>query len=412
MRVDAFDFALPQELIAQEPAPTREEARLLVVGNDHETHARIRELAQHVPKGALVVVNDTKVIRARILGTKEGSGGKAEVFLVRRIAEPRALAQPEDVAGGNLARSAPLQDATGGNKAGARPNTSSPRDASGSEAGERWLAMTKASKPMRAGTRVVAGPLVVTIEGREANDGLFLVRLEASAGSLDDALRAGARVPLPPYIKRETTEADEARYQTVFAKHEGAVAAPTAGLHVTEALLKQLREERGCEIEACTLHVGLGTFQPVTTEDLDDHPMHAEYFEISPALAAAVKRARDRGAPVMAVGTTAVRALESAAIDGGLVRECAEETRILIQPGYRFRVVDHLLTNFHLPKSTLLALVCAFAGTARVLHAYAQAVDARYRFFSYGDAMLLTREEEKVPARGRGVGGEAPDQEA
>jgi S-adenosylmethionine:tRNA ribosyltransferase-isomerase len=251
--------------------------------------------------------------------------------------------------------------------------------------------MTKASKPMRPGTRVIAGPLAVTIEGREANDGLFLVQLEAREGTLDAALRAGARVPLPPYIKRETTEADEARYQTVFARAEGEVAAPTAGLHLTERLLQQLREERACEIEACTLHVGLGTFQPVTTEDLDDHPMHAEHFEISPALAEAIRRARARGAPVLAVGTTVVRALESAAIEGGLVRECAEETRILIQPGRRFRVVDRLLTNFHLPRSTLLALVCAFAGTERVLHAYKQAVDARYRFFSYGDAMLLTR---------------------
>jgi S-adenosylmethionine:tRNA ribosyltransferase-isomerase len=343
MRVDAFDFELPQELIAQEPATTREEARLLVVREDHETHARIGDLASYVPRGALVVVNDTKVIRARILGTKEGSGGKAEVFLVKRIGP-----------------------------------------------GERWQAMTKASKPMRPGTRVVAGPLVVTIEGREPNDGLFLVSLEASAGTLDEALRAGARVPLPPYIKRETTEADEARYQTVFAKHEGAVAAPTAGLHVTEKLLEELRA-KDVAVEACTLHVGLGTFQPVTTEDLDDHAMHAEYFEISTALATAVRAARARGAPVMAIGTTVVRALESAGSEDGLVRECAEETRILIQPGYRFRVVDRLLTNFHLPKSTLLALVSAFAGTERVLHAYKQAVDARYRFFSYGDAMLLER---------------------
>ena len=373
MRIDAFDFELPPELIAQEPAPSREDARLLVVGKDHETHTRIRDLAAYVPRGALVVVNDTKVIRARILGTKEGSGGKAEIFLVKRIsAQAWGLAPTKEAES-----SRPL--ARGGGVGGEAP-----------DAAETWLAMTKASKPMRPGTRVIAGPLVVTIEGREANDGLFIVKLEASSGRLDEALRAGARVPLPPYIKRETTEADEARYQTVFAKREGAVAAPTAGLHVTERLLEELRA-RECDVEACTLHVGLGTFQPVTTEDLDDHPMHAEYFEVSPALAAAVRRARSRNAPVMAIGTTVVRALESAATDDGLVRECAEETRILIQPGYRFRVVDRLLTNFHLPKSTLLALVCAFAGTERVLHAYKQAVDARYRFFSYGDAMLLER---------------------
>jgi S-adenosylmethionine:tRNA ribosyltransferase-isomerase len=341
MRVDELDYELPPELIAQEPAPTREGARLLVVRADDETHTRISDLPDHIPKGALVVVNDTKVLRARILGAKEGSGGKAEVFLVRR--------------------------------AGADPAV--------------WLAMTKASKPMRAGTRVIAGPLVITIEGRDGD--LFVVRLEA-AGDLDAAIRAAGRMPLPPYIKRETTEADEARYQTVFAKHEGAVAAPTAGLHLTDALLAELRA-RGCEIAACTLHVGLGTFQPVTTEDLDDHPMHSEWFEVTPPLADAVRDARRRGAPVVAIGTTAVRALESAAIDGGLLRPCAEETRILIQPGYQFRVVDRLLTNFHLPKSTLLALVSAFAGSERIKTAYRAAIDARYRFFSYGDAMLLER---------------------
>lgn len=349
MRVDSFAYELPSELIAQEPAPEREAARLMVVGDTAEEHARIAELASFVPKGSLVVVNDTKVIRARIVGTKEGSGGKAEVFLVRRIG------------------------------------------AAGSA--ERWHAMTKASKPMRAGTRVVSGPLLVVVEGREPDDGLFIVQLSAMSGTLDDALRAGARMPLPPYIKRATTEADEARYQTVFARNEGAVAAPTAGLHLTDALLQRLKQDRGCEVDSCTLHVGLGTFQPVTTEDLDDHPMHSESLEITPALAASVARARARGAPVLAIGTTVVRALESAALEGGLVRPCAEETRILIQPGYRFRVVDRLLTNFHLPESTLLALVCAFAGTERVLAAYRAAVAARYRFFSYGDAMLLARTE-------------------
>jgi S-adenosylmethionine:tRNA ribosyltransferase-isomerase len=187
---------------------------------------------------------------------------------------------------------------------------------------------------------------------------------------------------------------DEARYQTVFARADGAVAAPTAGLHLTEPLMRRL-EEKGCEIATCTLHVGLGTFQPVTAEDLDDHPMHAEYFEVPRALSTAVARARQRGAPVLAVGTTVVRALESARDETrpGHLRPCAEETRILIQPGYHFAVVDRLLTNFHLPQSTLLALVCAFAGTDRVLEAYRHAVRERYRFFSYGDAMLLERAE-------------------
>lgn len=345
MRVSRFAYDLPPELVAQEPAKEREEARLLVAGPP-PVHARVGALAEFVPAGTLVVVNDTKVIRARILGTKEGSGGKAEIFLVRR--------------------------------------------ASGSDQGETWRAMARASKPMREGTRVLAGPLTVTVLGR-GDDGLFLVRLE-SAGPLDEALRVAAQVPLPPYIKRAPRPEDEDRYQTIFARAEGAVAAPTAGLHVTPALVERLRA-KGCEIAACTLHVGLGTFEPVKTDDLDDHPMHAESFEITPALADAIARARARGAAVMAVGTTVVRALESAADGAGSVRVGAGETRLLIQPGYAFQVVDRLLTNFHLPESTLLALVCAFAGMDHALATYRLAVAERYRFFSYGDAMLLTRSE-------------------
>lgn len=359
MRVERFSFDLPPELVAQEPASERELARLMVVQDRELVHSRIKELADYIPDESLVVVNDTKVIRARILGTKEGSGGKAEVFLVRK--DPDGASDDE-----------------------ATP----PR--------ERWRAMARASKALRAGTRIVAGPLLVEVDGK-APDGLFLVRLSSrdDALTLDGALQAAARVPLPPYIKREVSTDDEERYQTVFARAPGAVAAPTAGLHLTQPLLHRL-EERGCEIASCTLHVGLGTFQPVTAEDLDDHVMHAEYFEVPRTLAAAIARARERGAPVVAVGTTVVRALESAADPSrdGYVRPCAEETRILIQPGHRFRVVDRLLTNFHLPKSTLLALVSAFAGTERVLAAYRAAVKDRYRFFSYGDAMLLARAEE------------------
>lgn len=357
MRVERFSFELPPELIAQVPSPERELARLMIVGDDELVHTQIKDLADHVPEGSLVVVNDTKVIRARILGVKEGSGGKAEVFLVRK--DPDADAEETPLGGRR----------------------------------ERWRAMARASKPLRPGARIVAGPLLVEVEGKAA-DGLFLVQLSSrdDALTIDDALQAAAHVPLPPYIKREVSPADEQRYQTIFARTPGAVAAPTAGLHLTQPLLHRL-ESRGCEIASCTLHVGLGTFQPVTTEDLDDHVMHAEYFEVPRPLAAAVARARERAAPVVAIGTTVVRALESAADPSrdGHVRPCAEETRILIQPGYRFRVVDRLLTNFHLPKSTLLALVSAFAGTDRVLAAYRAAVKERYRFFSYGDAMLLAR---------------------
>jgi S-adenosylmethionine:tRNA ribosyltransferase-isomerase len=252
--------------------------------------------------------------------------------------------------------------------------------------------MGRASKGLRAGTRVRKGPLAIEVEEKTA-DGLLLVRLETTDGSsIADALRIAGQVPLPPYIRREPSSDDAERYQTVFARADGAVAAPTAGLHLTRELLARL-EERGCEIASCTLHVGLGTFQPVTTEDLDDHPMHAETFEVSAALASAVDRARDGGRAVVAIGTTVIRALESARDPErpDRVRPCKKETRLLIQPGTAITVADRLLTNFHLPKSTLLALVCAFAGRERVLDAYRLAVGDKYRFFSYGDAMLLER---------------------
>ena len=346
MRVERFDFDLPDELIAQSPAAKREDARLMVVGDEEIAHTTIASLASLVAPGSLVVVNDTKVLRARILGQKEGSGGKAEIFLVRKDASE-----------------------------------------------ERWRAMARSSKPIRPGARIVNDALVVEV-GERTDDGLWLVRLISRdpSRSIDEALQLGARVPLPPYIKRPTSPEDEARYQTVYAREPGAVAAPTAGLHVTEHLLEQLRA-RDCEIAACTLHVGLGTFETVKTPDLDDHVMHSESFEVTPSLVDAIARARARNAPVVAIGTTAVRALESAADPDrpGHVRPSGGETRILIQPGYSFRVVDRLLTNFHLPKSTLLALVSAFSGTERVLAAYELAVRERYRFFSYGDAMLLSR---------------------
>jgi S-adenosylmethionine:tRNA ribosyltransferase-isomerase len=213
-----------------------------------------------------------------------------------------------------------------------------------------------------------------------------------SGGPVDAAVRDCGSVPLPPYIKRDAEPEDADRYQTVYARHDGAVAAPTAGLHLTNATIGQLAV-LGCEMASVTLHVGLGTFRPVTAEDFDLHRMHAEQFVVSPTTADAVARARARGAPIVAVGTTTVRALESAADPehAGYVVPATGETRLLVQPGYRWRVVDGLLTNFHLPRSTLLALVCAFGGTERVLEAYRAAVRHGYRFFSYGDAMLLWR---------------------
>jgi S-adenosylmethionine:tRNA ribosyltransferase-isomerase len=351
MRVSHFDYELPPELIAQAPAATREAARLLLVPPDGEPHHTVTgALADHVREGTLVVVNDTRVLPARILGAKADTGGRTEILLVRKVGE--------------------LDDGS-----------------------VRWRAMARASKALRPGMRVVKDALEVTIEDK-SGDGLFGVRLATRDGSdLGRALEAAGQVPLPPYIKRAPQPADVHRYQTVFARVPGAVAAPTAGLHLGEEILGRLRA-CGCEIATCTLHVGLGTFQPVTVEDLDEHPMHAEWFEVSTELATAIERARARSAEVLAIGTTVVRALESAAHPerAGHVLPSSGETRLLIQPGFRFRVVDRLLTNFHLPRSTLLALVSAFAGTDRVLDAYRLAVRERYRFFSYGDAMLLDRD--------------------
>jgi S-adenosylmethionine:tRNA ribosyltransferase-isomerase len=369
MRVDALQYELPVELIAQRPADERESARLLHLPSHGAApeHLRAVDLPSLLPHGALVVLNDTRVIPARLLGRKRETGGRIEVLLVRRVGS-REL----EVAAGDV-----------------RP-------------AEVWRALGKASKALKFGTDVEvlgrganAGPagLFVRLLGRAPDDGLLEVALfTPDGGPIDAALRACGHVPLPPYIKREDEPDDADRYQTVFARHDGAVAAPTAGLHLTNAMLGRLAV-LGCDVASITLHVGLGTFQPVAVEDLDHHPMHAERYVVSQATADAVARARARGAPVVAIGTTTVRALESAAdLDRpGFVRAASGETRLLVQPGYAWRVVDALFTNFHLPRSTLLALVCAFAGTERVLFAYRLAVEQRYRFFSYGDAMLLWR---------------------
>jgi S-adenosylmethionine:tRNA ribosyltransferase-isomerase len=361
VRVDAFDYELPPDRIAQHPAADREASRLLVADAPALDHRTIKDFPELLPEGALVIVNDTRVLPARLLGEKTGTGGKVEIFLV-------AFVGHRTITIGEVAREV-----------------------------EVWHALGKSSKPLRFGTDVEVGPLLVHLIGR-GEDGLLEVGLsvrgDSPRASVRDVLRAVGHVPLPPYIKRSDVAEDGERYQTVFARVDGAIAAPTAGLHLSRALLGRLAV-RGCEIASITLHVGLGTFQPVTAVDLDDHPMHSEYFEVSRTTESAIARARDRGSPVVAVGTTVVRALESAArLDkDGHVTPTAGATRLLIQPGYRFRVVDRLLTNFHLPRSTLLALVCAFAGTDRVLSSYRAAVREGYRFFSYGDAMLLSKAE-------------------
>jgi S-adenosylmethionine:tRNA ribosyltransferase-isomerase len=366
MRVDAFDYDLPQELIAQRPAADREEARLLHVppGNAPFEHGIVGDLASVVPDGALLVVNDTRVLPARILARKPETGGRVEIFLVRHVGSRQI-----DIGDGD------------------------------SLVAEVWRALGKATKALRFGTelrvasRETDDRLRVRLLGRSDADGLLEVALWSPiGGSVRDAVHAVGHVPLPPYIKRDDDSDDQDRYQTIFARVDGAIAAPTAGLHLTTAILGRLAA-RGCEVTSVTLHVGLGTFQPVTVDDLDAHPMHTESFRVSRSAAALIANARETNRAVVAVGTTVVRALESAADPDhpGLVRATEGDTRILIQPGYAFRVVDALVTNFHLPRSTLLAMVCAFAGRERVLAAYAEAVRERYRFFSYGDAMLLHR---------------------
>ena len=347
MDTDELDYDLPESLIAQRPAEDRDAARLLLVrrGGGACAHHHVRELSSLI-RPALFVVNDTRVIPARLHGHKP-SGGKVELLLVER------------------------------------------RGAPGRE--ERWVAMGRASKPIRAGTRVhVEGGLEVEVEAK-LEGGRLLLRLE-SERPIAEVLDEVGHVPLPPYVRRDDEDFDRERYQTVFAREDGAVAAPTAGLHFTPALLDAL-EAAGHRRVAVTLHVGPGTFRPVTAARLEDHDMHAERYVVPEAAAEAIAEAKREGRPVVAVGTTVVRTLESAARPDGSVTVGAGETALFIQPPYPFRVVDALMTNFHLPRSTLLALVMAFGGVEPLRAAYREAVEARYRFFSYGDAMLIAGEE-------------------
>jgi S-adenosylmethionine:tRNA ribosyltransferase-isomerase len=343
MRVELLDYPLPEHAIAQRPTPERDGARLLCVERERVEHRRLVDWVSLIPAGALVVLNDTRVRRSRLLA-KKSSGGNVEILFL----EARA---------------------TG-------PDT------------QEWLALGHSNRPLKAGALLQIGPLQLTVLERDASGQL---RLEVKGpGDLDGFFEQHGRVPLPPYIRRDPTLEDTERYQTVFAEHLGSAAAPTAGLHVTRAMLDDLAS-RDIRVAFATLHVGAGTFVPVRVSDLDDHPMHAEQYCISPDLAEQVAAARERGAPVVAVGTTVVRALESAhdRERAGHVQPGSRETRLLIQPGFEFRVVDALLTNFHAPRSTLLALVSAFIGQRRCAAAYRAALAEGYRFLSYGDAMWL-----------------------
>ena len=344
MRRSDFHFDLPEGLIAQYPATERTASRLLCLdGNSGElVDRRFCNLPQLLRAGDLLVFNDTRVIPARLFGQKE-TGGKVEV-LVERVLDDRCV-----------------------------------------------LAHVRASKSPRVGSRLtLEGGIMADMLARQGE--LFELALSGDADeSALDLLEAHGHMPLPPYIERADASDDRERYQTVYADKRGAVAAPTAGLHFDQVMLDTLAAQ-GIESAFVTLHVGAGTFQPVRVDDIRDHHMHAEYIEVSESVVEAVARTRARGGRVVAVGTTSVRSLESAAhAGGGELRPFAGDTDIFITPGYEFRVVDALLTNFHLPESTLLMLVSAFAGYENMMAAYRHAVNERYRFFSYGDAMFLSR---------------------
>jgi S-adenosylmethionine:tRNA ribosyltransferase-isomerase len=360
VKTDDFSFDLPEELIAQFPPERRGESRLLVLHRDTGAleHLAVRDIASRIEPGTLMVFNDSRVRKARIHGEALDTGAHVEFLLLRRLGDGVW------------------------------------------EAAATKLKKQRAGRQYRFAEGVVgeivgeaaAGPAGPGADG-QPSAGTADTRVVRFSPPIDDAwLERCGHIPLPPYIKRDDAVADAERYQTVYARTTGSAAAPTAGLHFTDGILADL-DARGVERAWVTLHVGLGTFLPVRSEDIEDHSMHLEDYTVPEATAAAVMKAKREGRPILAVGTTSVRTLESAWVEdaggAGALRSGPGSTRIFMYPGYRFKVVDRLFTNFHTPKSTLLMLVSAFAGRERILDAYAEAVRLRYRFFSYGDAMLI-----------------------
>lgn len=342
MDISDFDFTLPEKLIAQHPPEVRGSSRLLVALPDMPLQDRVfGDLPDYVGEGDVLVFNNTKVMKARLFGQKD-SGGRIEALIERVLDNHTALAH---------------------------------------------IRSSKSPKPGMG--LVFEGGIRAVMVGREGE--LFCLRFEGGE-TVYELLEQNGHLPLPPYIERAADADDDSRYQTVYAKYQGAVAAPTAGLHFTEELLRRLKD-KGAVTAEVTLHVGAGTFQPVRVEKIEEHKMHSEWFEVPSETVAAVEAAKARGNKVWAVGTTSMRALESAARETGRLKDGQGDTDIFITPGYRFNVVDRLVTNFHLPKSTLLMLVSAFSGMGHIRAAYRYAVEREYRFFSYGDAMVLGRNE-------------------
>ncbi len=340
LKKEDFYFELPQELIAQDPLEDRSGSRLLVLDKESGEieHRTFRDIKEYLEPGDCLVINDTKVIPARLIGSKVGTNAKIEILLLKR--------KENDI----------------------------------------WETLVKPGKKAKPGTKISFGEGLLIGEVLDVVDeGNRLIQFSYE-GIFEEILDQLGQMPLPPYITHQLE--DKNRYQTVYAKHSGSAAAPTAGLHFTPELLEEIKES-GVEIAHVTLHVGLGTFRPVKVENIQEHHMHSEFYRIEASEAEKINRAKREGHRVICVGTTSCRTVESAAKPDGTLSECSGWTEIFIYPGYRFKVLDCLLTNFHLPESTLIMLVSALAGREHVLHAYEEAVKERYRFFSFGDAMLI-----------------------
>ena len=340
LKTSDFYFDLPEELIAQDPLEDRSASRLLMLNKEtgDTEHHIFKDVIDYLNPGDCLVLNNTKVIPARLLGVKEDTGAAVEVLLLKR------------------------------------------------REGDVWETLVKPGKKCRPGPRLSFGDGILKAEVLEVvEEGNRLIHFEYE-GIWEEVLDSLGEMPLPPYITHKLQ--DKSRYQTVYAKYEGSAAAPTAGLHFTPQLLRQI-EEKGVDIAYVTLHVGLGTFRPVKVDNILEHHMHSEYYQISQEAADKINRAKENGHRVICVGTTSTRTVESAADENGKLTECCDNTEIFIYPGYKFKVLDALITNFHLPESTLVMLVSALAGRENVLNAYKEAVEEKYRFFSFGDAMFI-----------------------
>lgn len=340
MKTSDFYYDLPEELIAQDPLENRSDSRLMVL--DKKTgavsHHIFRDIVEYLQPGDCLVINDTKVIPARLIGSKESTGAKIEVLLLKR------------------------------------------------KTGDVWETLVKPGRKAKPGTRIQFGDGLLVGEVMDiVDEGNRLIRFEFD-GIFEEILDQLGQMPLPPYITHQLKDKD--RYNTVYATHSGSAAAPTAGLHFTPELLRTI-EEKGIDIARVTLHVGLGTFRPVKVDDVENHHMHSEFYMIDEVAAEKINRAKENGKRVICVGTTSCRTIESAADENGRLKPCSGWTEIFIYPGYRFKILDCLITNFHLPESTLIMLVSALAGQKHVLAAYEEAVKERYRFFSFGDAMFI-----------------------